>query len=176
VHPFRPAGLTHEHRARVRPRRLAPLLGDAVVADHRRGEADELILEARIGDRLLVAGHAGREHGLAERVAVGPDRLPGPDRSVREREIAHSYATLPPATVMRTAPFSFDPSSHELSDREWKGCSPTVHSRSRSSRTRFALAPAATRGRSSPKSRAGPADIRSSSVSSGSRPGFTRCV
>ena len=39
-------------------------------------------------------------------------------------------------------------------------------STSRSSRTKFAGAPTATRGRSSPKIRAGPADIRSSSVSS----------
>ena len=69
------------------------LVGDAVVADHRRREADELILEARVGDRLLVAGHAGREDGLAERVAVGADRLAVPDRAVREREVAHSNAT-----------------------------------------------------------------------------------
>ncbi len=87
-------------------RRLRPLVGDAVVADHRRGEADELVLEARVGDRLLVAGHAGREDGLAERVALGADRLAVPHRAVCEREVAHSNATFPPASVIRTAPVS----------------------------------------------------------------------
>ena len=100
IRPLRPARLAHEHRARVRRRRLGALVGDAVVADHRRGEADELILEARIGDRLLVAGHAGREDSLAERVALGADRLAVPDRAVFKREVAHSNATFPPASVI----------------------------------------------------------------------------
>src|SRR5690348_10156122 len=87
VRPLRPASLAHQHRARVRAHRLAPLLGDPVVADHRGREADELVLEARVGDRLLVARHAGREDGLAERVALRADRLAGPDRAVSEREV-----------------------------------------------------------------------------------------
>ena len=46
---------------------------DAVVADVRIGEGDELAGEARVGHRLLVAGHAGREDDLADRVAVVAD-------------------------------------------------------------------------------------------------------
>ena len=66
---------------RVHPGRLRALVGDAVVADHRRGEADDLPDVARIGDRLLVAAHRGREDGLAEGAAVRRDRLAAEDRS-----------------------------------------------------------------------------------------------
>src|SRR5262249_47671203 len=104
VRPLRPARLAHEHRARVRGGGLGALGRDAVVADHRRREADELILEARVGRCLLVAGHAGREDGLAERVTLGAYRLALPDRAVCECEVAHSNVTWPPASVMRTAP------------------------------------------------------------------------
>ena len=45
-----------------------------------------------------------------------------------------------------------------------------------SSRTRFARAPTSIRGGSSPYARAGPADIRASSVGRDRSPGSTRCV
>ena len=57
VRPLRAARLAHHDRRRVRAARLGARVGDAVVADHRRGEADELALEARVGRDLLVAGH-----------------------------------------------------------------------------------------------------------------------
>ena len=47
---------------------------DAVVADVRVGEGDELAGEARVGHRLLVAGHAGREDDLADDVAAARRR------------------------------------------------------------------------------------------------------
>ena len=56
--PLLAAERAHERRLRVRLGRLAALVGDAVVADHRRREADELARVARVGDGLLVAGHA----------------------------------------------------------------------------------------------------------------------
>ena len=88
VRPRRPARLAHERRARVRPLRLGARGRDAVVADHRRGEADELLGVARVGDDLLVARHRRREDGLAERAARRRDRLAFEDRAVLEHEEA----------------------------------------------------------------------------------------
>jgi hypothetical protein len=65
---------------------LVPVRGDAVVADHRRREADELLRVTRIGDDLLVAGHRRREHGLAEREALRGDRLAAEDAAILEHE------------------------------------------------------------------------------------------
>src|SRR5207247_1220702 len=79
-------------------------------------------------------------------------------------------ATLPAATVSRTLPLSVCPRAHEFTERERKLDSSTFHVAAVSSRTRFAGAPTAIRGRSSPYTRAGPADNRSSSVSSGTKP------
>ena len=175
--PLRAARLPHQHRLRVRSGRLGAAGGDAVVADHRRREADELLGEARVGDGLLVAGHRGREDGLAERGAGGADRRAAEDRAVLEREEgAHPCTTRPSATVFSTAPRSFRPSSQELAERERKPLSVTVHSCSRSSRTRLARAPTSTLGSGRPSARAGPPDMRSSSVSSGTSPVWTRWV
>src|SRR5207302_11142698 len=77
-----------------------------------------------------------------------------------------SNTTRPAATVSLTFPLSVCPSSHELTERERKPSSLTRQAASVSSRTRCAGAPTAIRGGSSPKARAGPADIRSSSVES----------
>ncbi len=84
VGPRGPARLAHEDGARVRARRLRARLVDAVVADHRRREADELLREARVGDDLLVAGHRGREDGLAAREAR-PRRPTRPGTPCRPR-------------------------------------------------------------------------------------------
>ena len=57
---------------------LHPRLVDAVGADQRVGEAEHLRDVARVGDRLLVAGHRGREAGLAGRRRPGaPTETPG---------------------------------------------------------------------------------------------------
>ena len=55
----------HDRRARPWAVGLHRLLRDAVVADVRVGEGDELAGEGRVGHRLLVAAHAGREDDLA---------------------------------------------------------------------------------------------------------------
>src|SRR5690606_14527057 len=52
-------------------RGLLVLAGDARVADVRRRHDDDLPRVARVGDRLLVAGHAGREDDLTEALADG---------------------------------------------------------------------------------------------------------
>src|SRR5581483_3067279 len=178
VGPLGTASLAHEDRLRVHAPRLRARLGDAVVADHRRREADDLLREARIGDGLLVAAHTGGEHGLSGGEALRGDRLAAEDRSVLECEKARhaSNATAPPAIVIATAPTSRSPSSQLLRESERKPCASTSHSRSRSRSTRLAGAPTATRGRSRPNTRAGPADMRSSNVASGRSPGCTSRV
>src|SRR5437764_7016516 len=127
-----------------------------VVAARRRADhVNRLDLAERVDERLEVAGQDSRE--------------------LDHRGHA-SNATLPAATVIRTRPRSVFPSSHEFAESERKLSSRTRHVALGSSRTRFAGAPTAMRGGSSPYARAGPADMRSSSVASGSRPGSTRCV
>ena len=55
--------------------RLGVLVVDAGVADVRRGLHDDLPVVGRVGQRLLVAGHPGGEHRLAERLAERAVRL-----------------------------------------------------------------------------------------------------
>ena len=57
--------LAHHDRARVRRVGLHERLGDAVVADHRIRVGDDLAAVARVGQRLLVAGHRSVEDDLA---------------------------------------------------------------------------------------------------------------
>ena len=145
VGPGGTARLAHQHCARVRPLRLGAPLGDAVVPDHRRGEADELLRVARVGHDLLVARHRGREDGFSEREALGRHRLAAEDRAVLEREEArHPSNTIrPSAMVARTFPRSVSPRSHEFFERERKPSSSTRQLAFRSSSTRFARAPTA---------------------------------
>ena len=133
--PLRPgvaAAAAHQRRLDPGLRRLEPRVVDAVVADHRRREGDELAREARVGDRLLVAGHRGREDGLAEGDAGGADRAGREDGAVLEGEIAvahAAYTTRPSAIVLTTVPVSVSPSSHELTDFDAKPSSVTVPGR-----------------------------------------------
>ena len=163
VRPRGPARLAHHDAARVRPRRLGARLGDAVVADHRRGEADDLLRVARVGDDLLVAGHRGREDGLAEGDALGADRLArgrpcrprarGSPAAQRHRVIAVVRRTRarprPSAAPCRAASA---PSSHEFAERERKPSSPTRQRRRRGRAGRGSRgAPTAIRGALEPE-------------------------
>src|SRR2546423_2711318 len=178
VRPGRTTRLPHDDAPRVGLLRLRATRRDAVVPDHRCGEADELSRVARVGDDLLVARHRRREDRLAECVRRRTDALAAEDLAVLEHEEAGhpAYTTRPAAIVSTTLPRSRPPSSQEFAERERKRSSRTRHVAAGFSRTRFAGAPTATRGGSSPKMRAGPVDIRSSSVSSLTRPGSTRYV
>ena len=84
----------HEHRARMWLARLTPRLRHPVVADHCGREAHELPGVARIGDRLLVAGHARREDGLAEGDAVRGHGAPAEDGPVLQHEEAGAHEPL----------------------------------------------------------------------------------
>ena len=84
VGPRRPTRLAHHDRPRVRASRLAAAGRNAVVADHRRREDDDLLRVARVGDDLLVARHRGREDRLAERKALSRDRVAAENGPVLE--------------------------------------------------------------------------------------------
>ena len=89
--PVRPRGtlrLAHDDALHVGAGRLRAALADPVVADHRSREAQDLLRVARVGDELLVAGHRGREDGLAEGHSLGADRLTAEDRPVLECEVS----------------------------------------------------------------------------------------
>ena len=166
-------------RARVRPLRLGALVGDAVVADHRRREADELLRVARVGDDLLVAGHRGREDRLAEREALGGRRTRR-ERPFRPR--ARGSRVIPRTPCVRRrpsrAPCRAASRRAATSSPSASGSRPPRRASSRSGRAGRG-SPARrprSRGSSRPYARAGPADIRSSSVSSGITPGSTSCV
>ena len=178
VRPLRPARLAHQHRLRVRAGRLGPAGGDAVVADHRRREADELLGEARVGDGLLVAGHRGREDGLAEGDARGADGLAAEDRPVLEREEgAHPWTTRPSATVFSDGAAQLPAEQPGVGGA---GAEAALLDRPLLSRGRAGRGWRGRRPRSCgsgrPSARAGPADMRSSSVSSGTSPVSTRWV
>ena len=64
-----PGRVAHDVAGDPDPVRLVVLVVDAGVADVRRGLHDDLPVVGRVGQRLLVAGHAGGEDGLAEGLA-----------------------------------------------------------------------------------------------------------
>ena len=149
VRPLGPARLAHHDAAHVRRPRLAALVGDAVVADHRRREAEDLLGVARVGDDLLVAGHRRREDGLAERDARR--RRPtaaktSPSSSTRQRRSSPRTRPARRRRSCRTLPLRVWPRSHEFAERERKPSSVTRQAASVSSRTRLAGAPTAMRG------------------------------
>ena len=76
------AGVAHDRRAGVDAVRFHRLLGNAVVADHRIGEGDELARVRGVGHGLLVAGHRGVEDDLADGASRPRRRSISPSKSV----------------------------------------------------------------------------------------------
>jgi hypothetical protein len=120
--------LAHDHGPRVHPVGLHVVGGDAVVADQRIGEDDDLAGVARVAHGLLVAGHRGVEDDLAKADAASTDALAVEADAVLEQEVraAHTapsanvrsrYATAPSAIVIRTRPVSRRPANAQLAER-----------------------------------------------------------
>ena len=63
-------GVAHDKARDPDARGFGILIVDAGVANVRGRHDDDLAVVRRVGERLLVAGHAGREHDLAERAAL----------------------------------------------------------------------------------------------------------
>src|SRR5262249_32817359 len=87
----------------LRPLRLAVLQVHAVIADQGIGHGDDLTLVRRVGQYLLVAGHASVEDDLAEGLAGRAESVTGEDRAVFEGEFGRpSRHVLSPRPVIRT--------------------------------------------------------------------------
>ena len=66
---------------------------DAVVADVRIRQGDDLAAVARVGEDFLVTGHRGVEHHFAGRVAGGADRISFENRAIGEgQDGGHGWA------------------------------------------------------------------------------------
>ena len=94
--------LAHDHAARPHAVGLHRRRADAVVADVRGGEGQDLAGEGRVGDGLLVAAHAGREDDLARgRDAVERRRagLAVEARPVLEQDVGVGAAGRVPVVI-----------------------------------------------------------------------------
>ena len=92
----RPArGVAHHVAGHPDPRRLVVLVVHAGVADVRRRHDDDLPVVRRVGERLLVAGHAGVEDDLAQRRALGAVGAAGEGPAVLEHEhcVGHEFSS-----------------------------------------------------------------------------------
>ena len=182
----RVARLAADERAHLHAVGLPHVALHAVVADHRRRERQDLTREARVGEALLVAGHAGREHDLAQRQAGRRAGL-----AVERRPSSSStYAASCRAPRRRragTRPDRRPPSGGSGRAAGGRGtrCSRSATGTCRpapSTRRRDPTAPAprrsptASRGAGSANARAGPTVIAVTTVASGSTPGSTRPV
>ena len=83
---------THHHRRHLRRRRFVVLRVDANVADVRSGEQNRLPAVGRVGQNLLVTGHAGIEHQLENSVSRRAEWLTGQGCPVfqNKRSVLHS--------------------------------------------------------------------------------------
>ena len=151
VQPGQPAALgarrvlavdrrAHDGRAGVDPVGLHRLRGDAVVADVRVREGDQLTRVAGVAHRLLIARHRGREDDLADGVRVGSAGQAVKARPVLEQHVGGAlldhevrkarslgsrpasvsirsrWAIAPAAMVSATRPWSVRPWKQQLAD------------------------------------------------------------
>jgi len=87
---------------------FAVLVVPTGVADLGRSGHHDLPVITRIGQRLLIAGHAGGEHGFAQRLADCTKRRPGEDAAIFEYQ---------QRLVTHAAPSSQSPYSPRLAAR-----------------------------------------------------------
>src|SRR6476469_2494579 len=138
--------------------------------------------ERRVGADLRVADHGRDAHQLADRGTDSAVGLALEQRAVLEHQqgghratSASRCATVPAAIVMVQRPCSVRPANAQLREREaYGGATTQLSDRSQSARSAGAPVRRAGTGRS--KARAGPADIRSITVESDTRPGATSSV
>src|SRR6185295_20317712 len=74
------------------------------VADVRGGHHDDLAVVRRVGERLLVAGHAGVEHRLAEGLPHGPVGAAAEGAAVLQDEYGGSFGGSPSGGRHRAVP------------------------------------------------------------------------
>jgi hypothetical protein len=86
------------------PARFGVLGIDAVVADERVGHGNDLSLVRRVGQHLLVAGHAGVEHDLAEGFAGRAEAPAGVDCAVFQGQFCNFHQNSRPKQLSHLAP------------------------------------------------------------------------
>ena len=91
-------GVAHDHGAGVDGARLHRVLADAVVADQRVGEGDDLAGVGGVGHGLLIAGHAGVEDDLSTHLGRVAAELTLEPSAVLEQDV--SARRLHPATFI----------------------------------------------------------------------------
>src|SRR4030095_12369412 len=171
------AGFLDDEAGQPGPARLDVLRVDAVVPDQRVGHAHHLAAIRGIGEDLLVAGHGGVEDHLAVGLAGRPKGFSPEDAAVGEREqggARHELTFTPPTSVIHGAPRPVNPAKGVLRLRDWKTAGFTVQGRSKSRIVTSAAAPGARVPPGRPRSRAGAALSRVTSVGRSSTPGRTR--
>ena len=101
--------LLHDERREERPRRLVVLGVDPDVADLGVGHRHDLPGVGRIGEDLLVAGHARVEADLARGDGLGAEGGAAVDGAVRERErrglreLARAHGSSTPRSTSQTS-------------------------------------------------------------------------
>ncbi len=103
----RPRRVAHDVAGHLDAARLVVLVVPAGVADLRRGRDDDLAVVAGVGERLLVAGHRGAEHRLAQALPGGAVALAAEDPAVLEHQkcrARHAARTQLATFPSRTAP------------------------------------------------------------------------
>src|SRR5690606_22883225 len=97
-----PGGVAHDVAGDPDAPRLGILVVDAGVPDVRGRHDDDLPCVARVGEGLLVSGHAGGEHRLAEGAAagaVGAARVPAAVLEHEDRGVGVDHADASPSGV-----------------------------------------------------------------------------
>src|SRR5690606_26721800 len=178
----RAGGVAHHVAGHLDAAGLVVLVVPAGVADLRRGLHHDLAVVAGVGEGLLVAGHAGGEHRLAEPLAAGAVGLAAEDPSVLEDENRRHARTSsflavirPRRTVAVTAAGSRIPSKGVLVALLAIAAPRTVHTASGSTTANVAGSPTAI-GRpwsARPAICAGRSDITRATPRQSSRPGST---
>ena len=100
-----PGRVAHDVPADPDATRLGVVVVHAGVADVRSGHHHDLPVVRRVGERLLVAAHAGVEHRLAEGLPLGAVGVPVEGAAVLEDEdrgCARDSRVVPPSPPHRT--------------------------------------------------------------------------
>src|SRR5579872_2698391 len=106
---------------------------DAVVADERIAEHEQLAVVRRIGECFFVAGHAGEKHRFALSQAVGTDTGAVEARAVfqnQHRRPAHATIS-PPTTASAGRTVNLFPANGVIRPSDLKRSGSTVHGLSR---------------------------------------------
>src|SRR5262249_19375107 len=179
------AVFAHDETAYERSVRLDVVGVHADVADLGIGHRHELALVGGVGKDLLIAGHAGVEDQLADRLGGRAERTPpehgavgqGEDRvaheALRSATVRSSCTSRPPTSTIVARPTRSHPPKGVLRDFDLSWRTLTVQRCAGSTSVRSAGAPTASVPPGTPRMRAGPVLMRANRVGTSSTPSAT---